>query len=121
MIHTPFLDKYIKDNDNSTVGNADLTEVNAKLNELNQKLNEVSNNVSVIQLPEYLIVNKQNNLTSVVPINGIQTPVITGNVLIDTIILLQENSGILEEDLNTKIQKQELRINELEMRLGVES
>jgi hypothetical protein len=121
MIYTPFLDKYIKDNDNSTVGNVDLTEVNANINELNKKLNEVSNNVSVIQLPEYLIVNKQNNLTSVVTINGIQTPVIIGDVLIDTITLLQENSVVLETDLNTKIQKQELRIKELEMRLGVES
>lgn len=121
MVYTPFLDKYIKDTDNSAGDNVDLTEVNAQISELNRKLNEVSNNVSVIQLPEYLIVKKQNNLTSVVPINGVQTPVVTGDILLDTIIRLQENSVVLEEDLNTKIQRQELRIKELEKRLGVES
>lgn len=121
MVYTPFLDKYIKDTDNSAGDNVDLTEVNAQISELNRKLNEVSNNVSVIQLPEYLIVKKQNNLTSIVPINGVQTPVVTGDILLDTIMRLQENSVVLEEDLNTKIQRQELRIKELEMRLGVES
>ena len=121
MLYTPFLDRYIKGNDNQTEGNVDLTEINSKISELDQKLNEVSNNVSVIQLPEYLIVKKQNNLTSLVTINDSKIPIVTGDELLSTIIRLQEDYVVLEEDLNTKIRIQELRIKELKKRLGVES